>query len=649
MLGLIYYSLIAAGLGCLAPISLRSGMAATGIRFSLGYALMVIVVYVSHILLGLSFGITLAVTMALSVAGIVAETRRQGGHSAWRELVVHPAFILILAGAGAIALNGGIGYLPYGNDEFSHWLATPQIIHLSGSWAAVVDTLVLPFYTPGWQLTLLMPWQLLGNEDLGMSAAAPFVLHVTVIALVYDIVVFQLRQRTQMTQVLATLAAWAFVLLFMTAEAMGRLWTYTLLIEQPQIYSYVAVLLTVYAAQSSEQNRKTLYGVAGIILASAYLYKAAAMTFIPAVIGAACIVLLLQKKNFQDQIKDNLVMTGLLVGPILIAIYSWSATIQSSACSPFSLSSAQIDQVASLDWTGLAVRFFSEVGTYVVGYKSVLTVAASLGFIGAFALGKYRAALMTILLFAGYLLALYLYHLTCLGSYYFEQLASIPRFTRVPLQVFHALGLVMLLDVALSIFFRTKGSLNDAGGNLLGRSWVMTGLAAVVIILGIWQARQIHNTVIDTTTRAHQSIDPRINEMRMAANKIEALRDNTFPDTPVLTILSQGDDNAVIDYARFFAMGYEDGKRAPRFLVSYETSWAPDKKNVWQTQASMDEAVQYLSRSDIIWPIALDPWLTDVLAQIVPDAECLNSLPDKALIRETSRPGSIRYQCIDKH
>jgi len=137
--------------------------------------------------------------------------------------------------------------------------------------------------------------------------------------------------------------------------------------------------------------------------------------------------------------------------------------------------------------------------------------------------------------------------------------------------------------------------------------------------------------------------------MRMAANKIEALRDNTFPDTPVLTILSQGDDNAVIDYARFFAMGYEDGKRAPRFLVSYETSWAPDKKNVWQTQASMDEAVQYLSRSDIIWPIALDPWLTDVLAQIVPDAECLNSLPDKALIRETSRPGSIRYQCIDKH
>ncbi len=618
-------------------------MGVVGVRFALGYATMVVFVYLGHIFFGLSLGVTLAMIAVSSVAGFAILICYNSGFSKLRDVLVHPASLLIAAGGVAIAFNGGIDYLPYGNDEFSHWLATPRLIYLGGGWDAVVDSLHLSHYPPGWQLTLLLPWQLSGTENFGLSAAAPFVLHVTVIALIYDIATFLLRRKTDLEETTVKLTAWAFTLLFLTAEGMGRLWTYTLLIEQPQVYSYAAVLLLIYAAETSGQDRKILFGAAGTVLASAFLYKAAALTFLPAVIALCGVMLFNRPGNGSDRLKRSLMTMALLAGPVLIAKASWSMAIDSNACSPFTLSSDKMAHVLSLDWMGLADRYNAAVWSYVFDYKFPLTLAAALGFAGAVVAGKYRAALVFAVLGAVYLSALYLYHLTCFGPYYFKELNSIPRFTRVPLQTFHALGLVMFLDVVLS--FVAKRTRLD---HYVRSPWIVGSLVVSVLVLGGWQQRQLYRSVVDTTTRAYQNVDPRIQEMRMAAKKIANLRGSVLPKKPVMTILSQGGDGAVKDYAGFFAMGYVDGKVNPHFTVSGGISWAPAQGNIWQISASMEDVVQQLSEADILWPITLDPWLIKVLERLVPDASCLNALPDKALVRYKANGSSFQFRCIEK-
>ena len=154
-------------------MTLRSGLGTVGIRFALGYATMAILAYVFHIILSIPLGITVAVLGLLALVGFAALIYRARGNIEWRELLVHPALLLIAAGIAAIAFNGGIDYLPYTNDEFSHWLMTPRLIHLSGSWAEVVDILHLSYYPPGWNMTLLLPWQLSGNIDFGLSPSSP--------------------------------------------------------------------------------------------------------------------------------------------------------------------------------------------------------------------------------------------------------------------------------------------------------------------------------------------------------------------------------------------------------------------------------------------------------------------------------------------
>lgn len=623
-------------------------MSTLGVRFTLGYATMVISVYVAQILFGVPLGVTVVGLAVLTMAGFILALRRQQDWSDWPKWLSHPALLLIILGGAAIVVNGGIGYLPFGHDEFTHWLATPRLIHMSGNWAAVVSSLSLPFYTPGWQLILLLPWQLSGKEDLGLSAAAPFVLHVTVIALMYDFVIFQLRRRIDMSHIMAILAAWAFVLLFLAAEGMGRLWTYTLLIEQPQIYSYTTVLFLIYMAETTGQDRKPLYAVAGTVLASAYLYKVAALIFVPAVIGLSCILYFGHTKNRSDRIKDSLLTAALLAGPILIAAMTWSMAVDANNCSPFSLSPAQMDQALSLDWQGLASRFSSAIGSYVIGYKLVLTLAASLGVAAAVFRGNYRATLVLVLLSATYFLLLYLYHLTCFGAYYFETLNSIPRFTRVPLQMFHALGLVMLVDVALDYAAGPKGIIRDKINRLWRSRWVAAGFVILIVILGAWQGRQVNRSVVDMTTRAYQNIDLRIVEMRTAARRIESLRGTTLSKKPVLMIISQGHDNAVTSYANFFAMGYSEGRVDPHFTVSGAVSWSPEPSNVWQSKASIEEVTRQLSKADIIWPINLDPWIMKALGRLVTDIACLNALPNKALVRDADDGNVIRFRCIQK-
>ena len=471
---------------------------------------------------------------------------------------------------------------------------------------------------------------------------------VTVIALIYDLAGHFLKTRTGMVPSLVRLSAWAFVLLFVAAEGMGRLWSYTLLIEQPQIYTYVTVALLIYAVEATGQDRKPLYGIAGGVLASSYLYKVAAIAFVPAIFALACLMLLQRVKSVSGHLKDILLTIALLTGPILVAAASWSLAVDAKACSPLTLSADQWAAAMTLDWIDLGKRFGMAVWTYVSTYKIPVTLAAGLGVVGAIADGRYRAVLVMVALSAIYFFALYASHLVCLGPYYFENLNSIPRFTRVPLQMFHAVGLVMLVDTVLRIAETRK---LNAPGRLIERwnqPWISGGLILLIVVLGSWQGRQIYRSTVDTSTRIYQNIDFRIAEMYRATSLIDNLRGTTLPHTPVLAVICQGCDNAVLSYASFYALGYKDGRMNPRFTVHGQTSWAPQPVNTWQAKADIDDVVEKLSKADIIWPLKIDDWLMSALARLVSDKSCLSAMPDKALVRSKTNGGSVQFRCIEK-
>ena len=98
-----------------------------------------------------------------------------------------------------------------------------------------------------------------------------------------------------------------------------------------------------------------------------------------------------------------------------------------------------------------------------------------------------------------YLALLYWYHLSCFGPFYFENLNSIPRFTRVLLRTLHGVGLFMLLDAALRIMAQCAG--NKQRLPRIPTNLVTGGLVLTIVVLGAWQMHRVHRSVDIVTAR----------------------------------------------------------------------------------------------------------------------------------------------------
>ena len=197
-MGLLTYTFLAVGLGCWLNGPSRSGLSAYGLRLVFGFAATIILLFVFGVVGRLSVDHALWIVSIIAGAGLVYRFRACRWRIDWLTIARHPTSVLLVAGWLAIILNGGIGYLPYTGDEFSHWLANPLRINAFGSWAAARDSLHHAGYVPGWALLVLLPWQPLAEVDFGASAAAPFVLHVAAVALIFDLVAVRVVARGDM-------------------------------------------------------------------------------------------------------------------------------------------------------------------------------------------------------------------------------------------------------------------------------------------------------------------------------------------------------------------------------------------------------------------------------------------------------------------
>jgi hypothetical protein len=646
-MGILIYAFFAAGLGCWLKLTSRSGLNMLGLRLSLGYAAMLLIMYVAQAVLSLPGAMSFWLLFALAAGGIIVRLRSVGQSGYSRTFFRHPVWLLLAAGGVAVIVNGSVDYLPVSHDEFSHWLANPIKINAFGSWVAARDSMHLADYPPGWPLLLALPWQVSGNVNLGAASTAPFVLHVAAIGLVFDVVVFLIRKRLTVSDGQSAAAGWAFILLFLAAETLGPLWPTTLLIEPPQFLSYTILILLLFANEVAKEDRRTLEFSAGIVLASCYLIKSAALIYVPAIIAVFLLRLLLRPTD-PKRIRNALISCTLVTLPAVLVAASWGVISEGKSClySPLvTLSPEALATAGSLDWRDLADRYTAALWDYISSYKAPLTIAATIGMVAALSRRNFTAPLALGLMGTAYLALLYWYHLSCFGPFYFENLNSTPRFTRVLLRTLHGVGLVMLLDAALCIMARCAG--NKKRLPRIPTNLVTGGLVLTIVVLGAWQMYRVHRSVDIVTARTEQSIDFRVGEMRQAAALVEKLKNTSLPPSPTLQVVSQGMDSAIIDYAQFFALSRRRGDTKARYKVARSHSWSPKPINVWQTPAKREDVRMAFEMADIIWPTKLDPWLRDVFAELVDD-DCLRALPGKALIRVVTPTGKPRFSCIDK-
>lgn len=651
MTGLFLYALVSAGLGQFLPRIRLSETPFVGLRFFGGYVVFVLAFFVLHVVVRVPLAASAWILVLAAVCGVLWALRKLfRSPDRILHVLLHPVSVMTLLGAGAIVAKGGIDYLPYTSDEFNGWIGASKHIFMAGGYDQVRDVIRLPDYTPGWRLAVLFPWAVTGTINEGNSAAAPFVAHLGLAALVYDIVAWNLRRLQSFSGSCVALFAWCVVLVGLAVEIAGLAWIRTLLIEQPQIYTLAAasLLIVVMSVQSEANSELAVY--AGLTIACSYMLKTAAIAFAPAVGLFVLAASWSEGRRWGNFAGRAVVLVGLMLGPLLISMVSWKliAPVEGAGL-PSPVETFGGDYVAKAferDWRNLADRYFAAVGPYVAGYKTPLTVFSLLAVVIAAIRGRYAALLVWVGFFTVYVLALYWYHLVVFSDHYFNVLTSIRRYIRVPIQVLHVVGFVVAV---MELSYLLAGE-RFRGIAVAARSRIASVVAAAAVagLVG-FQGFQVFRSVDDVTTRVHQKVDPRIAEVKQAVGIVTRLAGRELPHKPALILISQGQDSEPLNYATYFGRGAGTDNASGMGFTLGGVSWtAGEPQNVWQQRTTAAALRNAFLAADVIWPLTLEPWVTSILAGIVDDPACVRTPLQYYFVRRGAKDGGNIFSCVAK-
>lgn len=612
----------------------RPGRVWIGLRMFAALAVLVLASMVAD-LLGASFHVTawaIAIAAAAGLVRLAVTAARE--RAAWHVVAIHPVIVFPLVAAGLIALRGGLVYEPLAWDEVSIWAAVAQQGVGLDSFTGPGITAGVVGYTPGWPMALGYSSAFFGSFDHDRAAIVPFVMHVALLGLLYDVLRFHL-DRAGWSGSARTLGAWATVLGLLAVEASWKLAPLNLLIEKPQIYSMIACLalasLAIEAKVSSTGRAKDWIRPSfhlGLALAFGYALKSAMLAFAPAVLVLWAGTVAVRR----DLSPRAWIALALTIGPFVALYALWSGLgPKDSSClvSPLGMIPTILsgsDAERSLD---LARRLFGTIAEYLAAFKPGLTVAAVVG--ALVALTDRRLAVVMVSLAAYVVLyeaALYFYHLYCFSPYYFETLNSWDRFTRVPLRVLHVMGLVLG-------FIRVAPLL---AGLVRSRS-VLAGLGVVVVVgLGAWQIMGLHGQFNAMATRANETPEQvsLVRETRIESAKLSGFL-VAHPDLAAeVRIVAQGDTGYRLVIANYHLWA------ATRVALKPPFSWAAAERDIWTVT---EDPIERMMRASLVWPLVLDDWMREILAARIDDPHCRADIGRYYLVPE---PDAGRFRCMAK-
>ncbi|MEO5372928.1 MAG: hypothetical protein H7840_01475 [Alphaproteobacteria bacterium] len=629
---------VALGLALLLPGRVGARGAWLGLRFFAAFAVVTVVLYLANPLLGLTVTAGAWAVVALAGLGVVHAIVRRERPSA--EAWIHPV-VLLPAGAALVALgHGPIDYLPVSWDEFSNWLGwSKQIFVTDRHWTPAMAVGQLG-YTPGWALLMVFPDVLLGRFREVYSASLQFLMHVGVLGMAFDLLRARLTQGGVTARWSAALA-WLFALGVLAVEATWRLYPTLQLIEKPQIYAIAAAILTaIAAADGPDTNRDRLAGYLGLFLAFGYLLKMAMLTVVPS--AALLALVLVGGGGGWGRVALRL---ALGLGPLGLAAVSWRlVSPETGGCMTNPLQLLTAGDSAALaraltDGPMLAERYFGAIGAYLVAFKPWLTIIAVLGLAAAVverSLAWVVAALAVFI--AGYFGMLYLYHLFCFG---YEELNSIPRFTRVPLRLVHLFGL--LLPALLAA--RHAGALaRRLPPRAIAAAPVLVAVA--VVTLAAVQARAVSRSLADITTRVEQTPDlvRTIADVRRDSAALSALLRGRGMVGATTTLIDQNGDGLHANVARYYAISEVRGDPVFVFQVQPGHSWGGASANQWMATTSSLALRDLLLSRGVLWPVRLDDWIRPVLDGVVQNPGCAADLTTVFLVHIRPFP----FECVPR-
>lgn len=596
-----------------------------GARFFGGIALIALSLFLLNTVFRLPISLASFAIVAVAGVGVVLFGRRiWAGRDQGVELLTHPIVVLPAVVVAAVAVRGGIDYLPWGWDEFSNWLGFAKQMVIADDFRA--DTMIASRadYPFGWRYLMAFPGAVLGGFTEERAYPFAFLLHAGFLGFLYDVLRWRLARIEALGNVRASGLAWLAMLAFVTVEITWLLVPTNLLVERPQVYTLAACLLLGFGLVRDESDRMRWAAGLGIVLAFGYLVRVQMVLLTPSVL------LLLIAAAWSDAAADGpggwrrrAVAAARLAVPVFLpfaAVFvTWTLIRPYETCAA-NLTSYFDPQLAGglagAPMADLAASYTAAIWGYVSHYKWPVTVGSLAAMVGALASRGRRdlqifvgavavfAAIYTVMLFWAYV--------ACPGSFN-RFLSSFERYYLVLVRVVHFAGFLLAAEIAIDWVRRFEGF-----DPRIRSKPAAVALVVAVGLLGIWQVAKVNASLREMEVREELAADHvatlrRIGNEARALSRMIAGKGLERPDVVILTTYPTQLPRTV---AVYFGAGAVANLPVVPFEPSIVTAPAGSSDAV---RGAVRDAV---AKARIVWPLDDHVVFAEELGPLVPAAGC---------------------------
>lgn len=179
-----------------------------GTAYLTGLALIILGLFFGNVVAGIPLHLAAWAVLGLAVLGGAARLWRGGRVGAYRTLILHPVVVLPAAVFVLALATHRFAYLPYLYDEFTNWIGWAQQMVVADHFATRNMVVPIISYTPGWPILMAYPGAVVGSFRISDGASIPFLIHVGLLGIVYDVVCWHWRRIDNGNERLGCLVGW---------------------------------------------------------------------------------------------------------------------------------------------------------------------------------------------------------------------------------------------------------------------------------------------------------------------------------------------------------------------------------------------------------------------------------------------------------